>query len=531
MKASLYLWRQWYAQVRQLLPDLHGHRTKSLAFFVFGLVLSGKARLPLVAEELLRISPAKTPSIEHRLQRFLSNDQITVVPIWTSLLAHLLPFFRGKRLTFVLDPTPLSDRACVVYLGLLVHSRLLPVGWQVMPLQQTWEERQWAIVGTLLDRVIPHVGTADCTLVADSGLSGLPLVQLCQARHWHYLLRLSSQHTCRPLCGKRAGRWWALSDLVSRMGQSWFGPALLWQEHHPDAFLSAVWSLGIKAPGFSSPTCRLGALACKRTGGVCASKPPFAISNGEAGTSRGRWSPTAPVWSGSCSCCFWVSGGSAIWQPLVCTTDTASDLTGMTGATRGFFGLDACGCTICCGGTSPPPRSLAVCRFTAPERPWPSPSASRKNCQGERIALPAQVVQSGLHVARVPHGQHIDEQAQTGGAVELASIIPVGQHAKLPIGNVTRQAVNGLSFIQHAPHPSPIGRVGQERQDINGFEQAPIFLQPAMDQVLTLQRLQFLDEQHGSDRAILERSGDPVHIIPAAHNQVSLNRRSAKERL
>jgi hypothetical protein len=250
MKTSFYLWRQWSAQVRQLLPDVHGHRTKTLAFFVFGLVLAGKARLPVIAEELLRISPANTPSIERRLQRFLANPAIAVVPIWASLLAHLLPFFRDQRLTFVLDPTPLDTRACVVYLGLLVHSRLLPVGWQVMPLSQTWEERQWAIVGTLLDRVAPYVGAADCTLIADSGLAGLPLVQLCRARQWHYRLRLSAQPTCRPAYGKRAGRWYAMSELVNRPGQSWFGPALVWQEHRLDAFLSAVWEPGYQAAWF-----------------------------------------------------------------------------------------------------------------------------------------------------------------------------------------------------------------------------------------------------------------------------------------
>jgi hypothetical protein len=250
MKASLYLWRQWSAQVRQLLPDVHGHRTKTLAFFVFGLVLSGKARLPLVAEELLRISSANTPSIERRLARFLANEHIHVVPLWTSFLAHLLPFFRDQRLTFVLDTTPLDDRACVVYLGLLVHSRLLPVGWRVMPLSQTWEERQWAIVGTLLDRVTPYVGQADCTLIADSGLAGMSLVRLCQARQWHYLLRLSAQHTCRSVCGKHTGRWYAMSELVNCPGQSWFGPALVWQEHRLDAFLSAVWEPGYQAAWF-----------------------------------------------------------------------------------------------------------------------------------------------------------------------------------------------------------------------------------------------------------------------------------------
>jgi hypothetical protein len=250
MKASLHLWRQWSTQVRHLLPGLHGHRAKTLAFFVFGLVLSGKARLPLIAEELLVISSAKTPSIERRLSRFLANEQVAVVPIWASILAHLLPCFRGKRLVVVLDTTPLDHRACVVYLGLLVHSRLLPVGWQVMPLQETWEERQWSIVGTLLDRVIAALGQAECTLLADSGLAGMPLVQLCQARQWHYLLRLCSQHTCRPLCGKRAGGWVAMRELVNGMGQSWFGPALVWQEHHLAAFISAVWEPGYQDAWF-----------------------------------------------------------------------------------------------------------------------------------------------------------------------------------------------------------------------------------------------------------------------------------------
>jgi hypothetical protein len=250
MNSSLCLFYQWSAQLRQLLPGVHGQRTKTLAFFAFGLVLSGKARLPVIAEELLAISPANTPSIERRLARFLANEHIAVVPLWTHLLAHLLPAFRDRRLVFVLDATPLDDRACVVCLGLLVQSRLLPVGGLVLPLHETWEERQWSIVGTLLDRVIPYLGTAECTLLADSGLAGLPLVQLCQARQWHYLMGLSAQHTCRPLTGKQAGRWWALRELVSSVGQSWFGPALLWQEHRLEAFLSAVWEPGYQDAWF-----------------------------------------------------------------------------------------------------------------------------------------------------------------------------------------------------------------------------------------------------------------------------------------
>lgn len=250
MNASLQLWRQWSTQVRQLLPAVHGHRTKTLAFFVFGLVLAGSARLPVIAEELLAVSGAKTPSIERRLARFLANQHVAVVPIWTCLLAQVLPFFRDQRLVFVLDLTPLDERACVVYLGLLVHSRLLPVGWQVMPLHDTWEERQWAIVGMLMDRVRTHLGNADCTLIADRGLAGMALVQLCQQRHWHYLLRVSKAHTFQPQGGKHAGQWRAFADLVDSIGQSWFGPALIWQEHYLSAFVSAIWEPGHRQAWF-----------------------------------------------------------------------------------------------------------------------------------------------------------------------------------------------------------------------------------------------------------------------------------------
>jgi hypothetical protein len=177
MNASNGLWRRWSGQLRAFLPEAHGHRSKTLAFCVLGVVLAGSTRLPKVAEALVGISAAKTPSIERRLSRFLANHQIIVVPLWTHLLGQFLRFWRDRRLVFVLDATALDDRATVLYLGLLVHSRLLPVSWQVLPVHQKWEQRQWDVVGALLDRVIPHLGAAECTLLADwpiADSSGIP---------------------------------------------------------------------------------------------------------------------------------------------------------------------------------------------------------------------------------------------------------------------------------------------------------------------------------------------------------------------
>ena len=111
MNASAGLWHQWSAQLRAFLPELHGHRSKTLAFCVLGVVLAGTTRLPRVAEALVGLSAAKTPRIERRLARFLANQHVTVLPLWTQLLGQFLRFWRERRLVFVREATALDDRA------------------------------------------------------------------------------------------------------------------------------------------------------------------------------------------------------------------------------------------------------------------------------------------------------------------------------------------------------------------------------------------------------------------------------------
>jgi Transposase DDE domain len=248
MNASAGLWRQWSGQLRAFLPEIHGHRSKTLACFVLGVVLAGTTRLPKVAETLLDSSAAKTPSSERRLARLLANHQIAVIPRWTRLLGQFLRCWREQRLVFVRDATSLDARATVRYLGVLVHSRLLPVSWQVLPVHEPWEQRQWDVVGALLDRVIPHVGAADCTVLADRGLVGHPLVQRCAQRGWHYVLRLSAMHPCQPQRGRGERGWIPCRHLVPRRGRPWYGSVRLWQELPLAAQLSATGELDQQEP-------------------------------------------------------------------------------------------------------------------------------------------------------------------------------------------------------------------------------------------------------------------------------------------
>jgi hypothetical protein len=93
-----------------------------------------------------------------------------------------------------------------------------------------------------------------------------------------------------------------------------------------------------------------------------------------------------------------------------------------------------------------------------------------------------------LQIPRIPNGNDVQQQAQAGGAIELAGEIAVGQDPKLPICDKTRQAMQRFSLVEHASYPASIGLVGKEGQNIEGLEQAPIFLQATMDEVLVVEQ-------------------------------------------
>ena len=90
----------------------------------------------------------------------------------------------------MVDTTPLGNWAILVSFGILHHSRVWPLGWQVMPAAQSWEQGQYALIAHFVASVSPHLGQAQCRLLADSGISREQLVQLCEEAGWHYLLRL-----------------------------------------------------------------------------------------------------------------------------------------------------------------------------------------------------------------------------------------------------------------------------------------------------------------------------------------------------
>jgi len=290
MDTSSVLWTNWHEQLKELLPGMHGHQKKTLAFFVLGIVLSGSAVMQRVAETLSErgLSEAKMSSIERRLARFIANERIVVPLIWKLFLAQVLAPFRGQQLSFVLDNTPFRDDLTIVYLGLLVHSRVLPVAWAVMPAQTKWDEGQWDIVGRLLDQVSVHLPNTCCTLLADRGLTGMPLVKLCTSRGWHYLLRVCAEHTCRRYFKGKLERTWKRFDHIVRhrvviagMAKPGSGKRKRWTPLSASSGIQAV-----RSRGCSSAMRVLDADKCRSMLGVCAWKRRFKIAKAVASTSK-----------------------------------------------------------------------------------------------------------------------------------------------------------------------------------------------------------------------------------------------------
>lgn len=234
----------WQKQVQEFFTRLHGHQSKTLALFVLGAIKAKSLAIPLIAEELLAESEAKASSIERRLERFLSNQRIDVEQTWEQLLSQVMPSVATSPMRIIVDVTPDEEHAQIMYVGLLTHSRVLPLVWKVMPGRQKWDQGFWKCMEELFGRLAPHVKSADCTIIGDSAFGCFPMVQLCQQYGWHYLLRIAGQHTCQCRSSRgQWGKWIAVSNLVPEPGKRFHGSVRLWQDESIETELSIFWDV------------------------------------------------------------------------------------------------------------------------------------------------------------------------------------------------------------------------------------------------------------------------------------------------
>lgn len=257
MSTRRRLLHEWLRQVAALLPGERVTRCRVLALFSLGMVWAGTVRVNQVAAALPL--GARVPSTERRLRRFLANPAVTVAALWRPLLPWLLAGWAGQEALLVFDPTPYRADWTVLWIGIVVHHRVLPLTWRVVPQQQPWPEK----LATLLPALLAPIAAAlppgcQVTLLGDRGVSGPTLLDAAQRLGWAALLRLNVDATQAHRLRLAADAEWRLWDWVAHVGSGWQGPVEIFKDAgwragyltiHRAAAMTAWWILFSTRPG------------------------------------------------------------------------------------------------------------------------------------------------------------------------------------------------------------------------------------------------------------------------------------------
>ena len=228
MSARLGLLHAWMRQVEALLPTVRVTRVRVLALFALGMIWAETVRLHRVAAALPL--GVRVPSRERRLRRFLANPAVSVETLWQPLLPHLLGRWAGQEVVLVFDPTPYRGSWTVLWVGIVVHRRVLPLTWRLVPQQEPWPQT----LETLLPALLAPIAAAlppgcQVTLLGDRGVAGPTLIDAAQAQGWDVLMRLNvgptQAHRLRlpDPDDPPHGAEWRLWDWIETVGSGWSG--------------------------------------------------------------------------------------------------------------------------------------------------------------------------------------------------------------------------------------------------------------------------------------------------------------------
>lgn len=235
---------EWRLCVRhQLLPHLHGHQAKALADGSFAMALACDCRARLLGTQVpTQATPA---SSTRRMERLLANDRLDVPIGQHDLATALLKHWTGGTVLLMLDETPKANdlRSLAIRVG--YRQRALPlVSICYRP------DAPPAPMPQLARRLLGEVQKClppGCkpVLLTDRGLAWPTLVDWCEERHWHYVLRLQGQTNVRL----EDGRVCTARQLVSRPGTHWMGQANVFKKAGwRSANVVANWRRGCSEP-------------------------------------------------------------------------------------------------------------------------------------------------------------------------------------------------------------------------------------------------------------------------------------------
>lgn len=229
MSSRRGLLHEWTDRLHALLPGVRITQVRLLALLSLGMLWAGTVRINQVAAAVpLRV---RVSSTERRLRRFLANSACSVERLWVPLLPRLLARWAGQEVLLVCDPTPYRERFTVLWVGVVVHRRVLPLTWTIVPQQDPWPDRLQVLLPALLAPIAAALPPGcHVTLLGDRGLNGPSFLDTAGNLGWAVLLRLNvgdrQAHRVRLRDAHgTAGADQRLWDLVGAAPSGWTAPA------------------------------------------------------------------------------------------------------------------------------------------------------------------------------------------------------------------------------------------------------------------------------------------------------------------
>lgn len=228
MSSRMRVLHEWTSQLQQLLPGVRITGVRVLALFSLGMIWAGTVRVNRTAAALPL--GVRVPSTERRLSRFLGNRFVSTATLWDPLLPALLRPWAGQAVTLVFDPTPLGKHWTVLWIGIVVHRRVLPLAWMLVPQQESWPARLAALFPALVAPIAAALPPGcTVTLLGDRGVSGPTLIDTARDLGWDVVLRLNVGETQAHRLRLEDGTEWRLWDWVESVGSGWSGPVQIFK--------------------------------------------------------------------------------------------------------------------------------------------------------------------------------------------------------------------------------------------------------------------------------------------------------------
>jgi hypothetical protein len=210
-----------------------------LAAFSLGVAQAQSCTLSRVAQSLFMLGTV--PTVERRLQRFLSNEKVDWKRGSVCLAQWVLPAVLPrpgrqpeKPVVLLVDETALNAYLKVMTVALAYRGRALPLAWWCYP-QDQYPLAPVELIDTLLGQVARGLPPGVQVLVeADRGLGCSPdLMAAIVRRNWYFLFRVPG--TVRLDLG--GGREVAFREMVPKPGRCCWNQAV-------QAFKKAGWVSG-----------------------------------------------------------------------------------------------------------------------------------------------------------------------------------------------------------------------------------------------------------------------------------------------